>query len=132
MSIQDLLIVLLYNTWCFTLHRNENRFFFRWRETIRSIARRDESPHSGCLRCGQPLTLLEPQSRCGDKPFNFQVLCTQNGTAVLKGSSTPDADAVLPREGQGEPEKENPEGNEIRPWCTLPRMTNTPYVFRMR
>ena len=28
---------------------------------------------------------LEPQSRCGDKPFKFQVLRPQNGTAVLKG-----------------------------------------------
>ena len=31
------------------------------------------------------LTLLEPQSRFGDKPFKFQVVCPQNGTAVLKG-----------------------------------------------
>ena len=30
------------------------------------------------------LTLLEPQSRCGDKPVKFQVLHPQNGTAVLK------------------------------------------------
>ena len=37
------------------------------------------------------LTLLEPQSRCGDKPLNSQVVCPQNGTAVVKGlrSSTP-------------------------------------------
>ena len=27
----------------------------------------------------------EPQSRFGDKPLNFQVVCPQNGTAVLKG-----------------------------------------------
>ena len=33
--------------------------------------------------CG--LTLLEPQSRCEDKPVEFQVLCPQNVTAVLKG-----------------------------------------------
>ena len=32
------------------------------------------------------LTLLEPQSRFGDKPRKFQVVCPQNGTAVLKGS----------------------------------------------
>ena len=32
-----------------------------------------------------PLTLLEPQSAFGDKPLNFQVVCPQNGTAVLKG-----------------------------------------------
>ena len=30
------------------------------------------------------LTLLEPQSRSGDKPVKFQVVCPQNGTAVLK------------------------------------------------
>ena len=34
------------------------------------------------------LTLLGPQSRCGYKPFKFQVLCPQNGTAVLKELST--------------------------------------------
>ena len=31
------------------------------------------------------LTLLEPQSRFGDKPIKFQVVCPQNGTAVLEG-----------------------------------------------
>ena len=31
------------------------------------------------------LTLLEPQSRFGGKPLNFQLVCPQNGTAVLKG-----------------------------------------------
>ena len=31
------------------------------------------------------LTLLEPQSRFGDKPFKSQLLCPQNGTAVLTG-----------------------------------------------
>ena len=31
------------------------------------------------------LTLLEPQSRFGDKPLKFQVVCPHNGTAVLKG-----------------------------------------------
>ena len=31
------------------------------------------------------LTLLEPQSRFGDKPLKFQVVCPQNETAVLKG-----------------------------------------------
>ena len=31
------------------------------------------------------LTPLEPQSRCGDKPLKFQVVCPQNGTAVLEG-----------------------------------------------
>ena len=33
------------------------------------------------------LTLLEPQSRFGDKPLKLQVVCPQNGTAVLKGLS---------------------------------------------
>ena len=28
--------------------------------------------------------LLGPQSRFGDKPLNFQVACSQNGTTVLK------------------------------------------------
>ena len=31
------------------------------------------------------LTLLELQSHFGDKPLKFQVICPQNGTAVLKG-----------------------------------------------
>ena len=31
----------------------------------------------------QVLTLLEPQSRFGDKPLKLQVVCPQNGTAVL-------------------------------------------------
>ena len=31
------------------------------------------------------LTPLEPQSRFGDKPVKFEVVCPQNGTAVLKG-----------------------------------------------
>ena len=31
------------------------------------------------------LTLLEPQSRFVDKPVKFQIVCPQNGTAVLKG-----------------------------------------------
>ena len=36
------------------------------------------------MRCRE-LTLLEPESRFGDKPFKFQVVFPQNGTAVLKG-----------------------------------------------
>ena len=35
------------------------------------------------------LTLLEPQSRFGDKPLKFQVVCPQNGTAVLKELTLP-------------------------------------------
>ena len=31
------------------------------------------------------LTPLEPQSRFGDNPLKFQVLCPQIGTSVLKG-----------------------------------------------
>ena len=31
------------------------------------------------------LTLLEPESRFGDKLFKFQVVCPQNGTGALKG-----------------------------------------------
>ena len=31
------------------------------------------------------LTLLEPQSRSGDKPVKFQAVLSPNGTAVLKG-----------------------------------------------
>ena len=31
------------------------------------------------------VTSLVLQSRVGDKPLYFQVLCPQNGTAVLKG-----------------------------------------------
>ena len=34
------------------------------------------------------LTPLQPQSDCGDKPLRFQVVCPQNGTAILKGLST--------------------------------------------
>ena len=32
---------------------------------------------------GWRLTLREPQSRFGDKPLKFQVVCLLNGTAVL-------------------------------------------------
>ena len=35
------------------------------------------------------LTPLEPQSRFGDKPVKFQIVCPQNGTAVLKGLTQP-------------------------------------------
>ena len=31
------------------------------------------------------VSLLEPQSRFGDKPLKFRAICPQNGTAVLKG-----------------------------------------------
>ena len=44
-----------------------------------------------CLHTGTAvlngLTLLEPKSRFGDRPVKFQVVCPQNGTAVLKGLS---------------------------------------------
>ena len=35
--------------------------------------------------CGSKRVLLEPQSRFGDKPVKFQVVCPSNVTAVLKG-----------------------------------------------
>ena len=39
-----------------------------------------------CIVDFSPLTtFLEPQSRFGGKPFKFQVVCPQNGTAVPKG-----------------------------------------------
>ena len=37
---------------------------------------------------GRALILLEPQSRFGENPLEFQVICPQNGTAVLKGLTT--------------------------------------------
>ena len=48
----------------------------------------------GAVRCGgrfvsfrfEGLTPSEPQSRFGDKPVKFKVICPRNGTAVLKGS----------------------------------------------
>ena len=41
---------------------------------------------SGVFFCGfEPGPLLEPQSRFGDKPLKFQVVCPENGTAILKG-----------------------------------------------
>ena len=40
-------------------------------------------------------TILEPPSRFGDRPFKFQVVCPQNGTAVLKSCSA--ATATLTR-----------------------------------
>ena len=43
------------------------------------------------------LTLLEPQSRFGDKPFKFQVVCPQYGTAVLTGLRLNLKDMVVTR-----------------------------------
>ena len=37
---------------------------------------------------GSTLALSKPQSRFGGTPIKFEVVCPQNGTAVLKGSST--------------------------------------------
>ena len=37
------------------------------------------------LRQHLVLTLSEPQSRFGDKPLKFQVVCPRNGTPVLNG-----------------------------------------------
>ena len=57
-----------------------------------SFGRRSSSPPLNSVRftilVEQPsLTLLELQSHFGDKPLKFQVVCTPNGTAVLKGFS---------------------------------------------
>ena len=38
-----------------------------------------------CHQYRAALTLLEPQSRFGDKPLKLQVVCPHIGTAVLKG-----------------------------------------------
>ena len=38
------------------------------------------------------LTLLEPQSRLGDKALKLYVSCPRNGAAVLKGLTFPEAD----------------------------------------
>ena len=46
------------------------------------------------------LTLLEPQSRFGDKLVKFRIVCPQNGTAVLKGLSVkkrPHGAVFIPR-----------------------------------
>ena len=46
-----------------------------------------------------PLTHLEPQSRFGDKPVKFQVVCPQNGTAVLKGLTRGRLTLPIPNNG---------------------------------
>ena len=43
------------------------------------------TPHEYLMYASFVLTLLEPQSRSGDKPVEFQVVLSPNGTAVLKG-----------------------------------------------
>ena len=45
------------------------------------------------------LTLSEPQSRFGDKPLKYQVVCPQNGTAVLKGLTAVVVVAFPPGQG---------------------------------
>ena len=47
------------------------------------------------LEMGPLPALLGLQSRFGDKPVNFQVLCPQHGTAVLKGSGYPPRTGTL-------------------------------------
>ena len=46
-------------------------------------------PHCRCVLCNcvdlMLCVLLEPQSRFGDTRLHFQVVCPENGTAVLKG-----------------------------------------------
>ena len=46
---------------------------------------RDRPKQATAFVVGEALTLLEPQSRSGDKPVKFQVVLSPNGTAVLKG-----------------------------------------------
>ena len=46
-------------------------------------------PGIRAMRSEVGLTLLEPQSRFGNKPLKFQAVCPQNGTAVLKGLRAP-------------------------------------------
>ena len=41
------------------------------------------------------LTLLESQSRFGDKSLKFEVVCPQNGTGVLKGLKSNDSTGYL-------------------------------------
>ena len=52
-------------------------FFFSGRGSL--------SAEEGADLAKRDSTLLEPQSRFGDKPVKFQVVFPQNGTAVLKG-----------------------------------------------
>ena len=47
--------------------------------------------------------LLEPQSRFGDKPVKFQLVCPQNGTAVLKGLVNSRKRSGWPGEREREP-----------------------------
>ena len=48
-------------------------------------SQRKKCPKPHHFRCVCPLTPLVLESRFGDKPVKFQVVCPQNGTAVLKG-----------------------------------------------
>ena len=61
----------------------------------------------------ESLTLLEPRSRFVDKPLKFQVVCPQNGTAVVKGLSFTRAESVerWSREGR--------EAGSVRGWQKL-------------
>ena len=54
-------------------------------------------------RCNGPrsLTLLEPQSRFGDKSLGVRLVCPQIGTAVLKGLRL--RSSKEPRKKKGEP-----------------------------
>ena len=64
--------------------RRESRRGKKWPKSSR-----DQYEGESLLRDpGSDLTLLEPQSRFGDKPLTFQVVCPQNGTAALKGLTT--------------------------------------------
>ena len=52
-------------------------------KAVRVLRDSGRVPQAKTLR--SMITLLEPQSRFGDRPVKFQVVCPQNGTAVLKG-----------------------------------------------
>ena len=48
-------------------------------------SRRNLSKATVFVACAPLLSIFEPQSRFGDKPVKFRLVCPQNGTAVLKG-----------------------------------------------
>ena len=62
----------------------------QWVQLLHFPSRERQDYRLGCLHpWSKPLfNLLEPQSRSGDKPLKFLVVCPLNGTAVLKGLMT--------------------------------------------
>ena len=74
------------NTWFLELDtlwsgRTKSRSDRKYKHRLDS----DVDRKSGLYFPPRRLTLLEPQSHFGYKPLKFQVVCPQNGTAVLKG-----------------------------------------------